>query len=121
MKPSEILKSALELLDNGNAWTKGSEARDAYGEKVCSTSPDAVSFCAVGALWKTESSEELGVGVKVELSENLKPVRQVLERLVPDGSPLPNFNDDPSTTFEDISLLFKKAITETEYLESHNG
>ena len=44
----KILLRAAELVAMG--WTRGTAARDASGQKVRSTAPQAVAWCVVGAL-----------------------------------------------------------------------
>jgi hypothetical protein len=44
----KILLRAAELIDQG--WTRGTAARDADGQKVRSTSPQASAWCVVGAM-----------------------------------------------------------------------
>jgi hypothetical protein len=44
----KILVRAAELVEQG--WTRGTAARDACGQKVRSTSPQATAWCVVGAV-----------------------------------------------------------------------
>ena len=45
----KILVRAAELVATG--WTRGTAARDARGQKVRSTAPQATAWCVVGARW----------------------------------------------------------------------
>ena len=49
----EVLKAARELISRPEAWTQGVWARDASGEKVLSTSREAVCWCALGAVTRS--------------------------------------------------------------------
>jgi hypothetical protein len=44
----KVLLRAAELVELG--WTRGTAARDADGQKVRSTSPQATAWCVVGAV-----------------------------------------------------------------------
>ena len=41
---------AHELLNSPEAWCQGSPAEDACGNKVAAVNPDAVKWCALGAI-----------------------------------------------------------------------
>jgi len=47
-----VLERARDLLDDKARWTKGTVARNGYGNQVMSTESDAVQWCAVGAMEK---------------------------------------------------------------------
>jgi hypothetical protein len=50
MDTVEILTKARELISDEGRWTRLSYARDADGNVVRPNDPDAVCFCAMGAL-----------------------------------------------------------------------
>ena len=50
MTPLEILKAARALITDPQHWTTGDYARDVEGHGVGSGSPDAVAWCAFGAI-----------------------------------------------------------------------
>jgi hypothetical protein len=56
MLPSEVLLAARELVAGG--WTRHSWARDSKGEPVNIQSPDAVSFCVVGAVLRASGDND---------------------------------------------------------------
>ena len=64
----KILLRAAELVAMG--WTRGTAARDATGQKVRSTAPQATAWCVVGAvdralyeLWSLDAYALLGLDV----------------------------------------------------------
>ena len=90
----KLLLRAVELVAMG--WTRGTAARDASGQKVRSTAPQATSWCVVGAvdralyeLWSVDVYALLGLEVDaydtapcpVELLRALRrPLQRVLGR-----------------------------------------
>src|SRR5438128_2331837 len=50
MTPKELLRNARALIAAPSNWTVNCYARDAYNQKVEYHSPEAISFCALGAL-----------------------------------------------------------------------
>ena len=52
MTPLEVLKGARELISDRSRWMKGNMAR-ARNDLVCGPDhPEAVRWCALGAIWK---------------------------------------------------------------------
>ena len=49
--PVRILEAALHLIEDKTRWTTNTLARDTHGCQVNSRSPEAVKFCAVGAIF----------------------------------------------------------------------
>lgn len=54
MKTSEILIAAKALIDTPEKWTRGSFARDSENYHVDFYSKDAVCYCSLGALYKSQ-------------------------------------------------------------------
>ncbi len=53
MTNKEIIQQAIDLISDPNKWTKNALARDKYNNKLInSNSPEAVCWCAVGAIRK---------------------------------------------------------------------
>jgi hypothetical protein len=52
MKPSQIIKRAYKLIEHEENWTQVAMARRADSDYVPVNSPDAVRWCALGALLK---------------------------------------------------------------------
>lgn len=86
-----ILIKARELLGpNGENWGKG---------QFCTKTDSGDAYCAWGSLlYCGNKDEELG----------LKAYRALADAL--GGDYIPSFNDNPDTTFTDISNLFDRAI-----------
>lgn len=51
-----VLRDAAELVNRG--WTQGDYARDAAGHEVDPRDPEAVCWCAQGAIWKAGCTAE---------------------------------------------------------------
>lgn len=113
-EPARLLQEALDVLDHGSKWIKGEFqgwVRDEEGDHVregyCSIgalrvaaqregcSLDSAYYnMAMGALWGALSEEDLWAIVPPRMS----------------GDRIARFNDAGSTTWEDVALMFKKAI-----------
>jgi len=91
------LTAARELLSDPVRWTKGRMARDAAGERAYSRSPEAVCWCAAGALNKVSSAW------------GVQEAQGILFASV-SGKGIAAFNDDPTTTHADILAAFDRAI-----------
>jgi hypothetical protein len=59
--PLELLIIARSLIAKEKNWCQGDYAKDENGRGVGSLSPDAVRWCAMGALYKAAKCFELGV------------------------------------------------------------
>ena len=46
----QVIFRALEIISNEGKWTEGALARDQHRRSCQATAPEAVRFCAVGAL-----------------------------------------------------------------------
>jgi hypothetical protein len=53
----EILKAARELISGSNQWTQRANAREMHGEIIATTQPEAVRWCAYGALNKVSRGD----------------------------------------------------------------
>lgn len=58
MSPAEILRVAREKISAPKHWTKGEYARDGHGKPVFSQSPDAVCWCARGAIYAADPDDK---------------------------------------------------------------
>jgi hypothetical protein len=98
----KLLLRAAEVVAQG--WTRGTAAREANGQKVRSTSPQATRWCVVGAvdralyeLWTLEVYDLLGLDVDAYDTapcplEILRALRRPLQRVL--GRPdLAHWND----------------------------
>jgi hypothetical protein len=101
------LVKAREIISSPNRWTQGFFAKDANGIAVMPLAVQATCFCALGALRKAigYSNENVFMDATRRLEETLKKERTYAHSLA-------TYNDDPSTTYEDIKSLFDDAIGE---------
>lgn len=93
-----IIKRALELIRSG--WAKKTEARNARGVEVDPIDPEAVRFCAVGAIKRAahDLKAPSGEGSRVE---------RLLEELS-GRTDVEDYNDDSPNSGRVIAL-FEKA------------
>jgi hypothetical protein len=98
----KVLQDARQRVEKG--WVKGTSAVDAIGESVSVYSPDAVCFCASGAIaaggrWNDDK----------ELADELFTfvVRQIEERRFLRYT---KWNDAPGRTQDEVLAAFDQAI-----------
>lgn len=84
-----------ELFADPKRWTKGAYARNKYNTIVSFENPSATCFCLAGGLLSVYE----GIDYFRAINSLYKGCRLRLSK----------FNDDPSTTIEDIQELVKKA------------
>jgi hypothetical protein len=114
----KILLRAAELVAMG--WTRGTAARDATGQKVRSTAPQATAWCVVGAvdralyeLWSLDVYTLLGLDVDAYdtapcPSELLRGLRRPLQQVL--GRPgLAHWNDHGSPSPAAVEQLLREA------------
>ena len=115
MKTSTVLKKALKVLEGDGsrpAWTKGTMARNKYRHEIRVTNPNAVKFCAYGAVGRV-----LNENANDAISNEFRSAESYLRSEVPIdsnfsywGRSVDGFNDQDNTSFEDVRALFKRAI-----------
>lgn len=110
---ARIYRRAAEIVLTG--WARGSIAEDAHGRDVTAASPDAVSWCAIGACLRAR--HELGVtrGLSLKpLAELLPPPRARLPFMTfTEASAWLNRRSDPRdsiTKWNDHEAPNKKAV-----------
>lgn len=109
MNKLELLKAARNLISEPEHWTQGVEARDKDGKVIISTSPEAVKWCAYGAIWKFHEENE---GVQIQAEE-------LLRSCIPDGCPsLLKLND--CHTHEEVLAVYDRAIVKAEQANDSN-
>jgi hypothetical protein len=104
MTTLEILIAGRARIDTPERWTRGDWARDANGVGVEPLSPDAVCFCAMGAVDAAAASEEYAVYLRAVAA---------LRDAIPKGLRLisvPTYQDCDTTTHADVMAMFDRAI-----------
>lgn len=109
-KISEALARVRELLDSPEKWTKRTHARDAKGNS-CGIET-GVSWCLEGAVLHVFGIE-YGKVIPT-LGSSYVPTLYFLNRFIGDEVGRSDvgtayWNDKPSTTYEDVVLMLKKA------------
>lgn len=99
MRTREILLEAARLVSR--AWTQGATARDRKGHPVPYYSPDAYSFCALGAIQRA-----LGTHPNVA---QIRVARRACEESIPKPWGLATWNDHPGRTAREVVQLLKGA------------
>ena len=103
MIAKEILIAARAKIDTPSKLAKGWFATDVNGVRVSSSSPNAVCFCSLGAVYSCDEAPE---GSLYHTPETMKAV-SLLEAAL--GSwKIPYFNDN--STHAEVLELFDKAI-----------
>lgn len=100
MTTLEVLKAAYHLLDDPKRWTILAQARDWRGTGVTARDPNAVSWCAAGAIFRYGDMNDLR-----PLAEALEPGSNLFK--------IPIVNNGPDG-YELIRAAFRKAIAELE-------
>lgn len=104
MTTLETLKAARELISDPDRWTTKASARDAEGRHVHACDPDAVSWCALGAIVRS-------VGTRDDLHDNdyaSNAAIRLSNALTRDDSRVATVNDEQGHAA--ILALFDKAI-----------
>lgn len=97
-----ILRAARERIARPEAWTRGAYWRDVNGQDCAQ--PDAVCFCALGAIRASGGIDDASPPAKA-----LKAVVRALGY-----SYVHDWNDDTPTTHADVLAAFDRAIAEQE-------
>jgi hypothetical protein len=109
MNAHELLLAARTLIQTPNDWTKGVNARDAAGEPVEEYHPNAVCYCALGAVDITDFRNG------ADSREYWRSV-DALNAAVPapyQHWEVHEYQDLPETTHADVLALFDRAIAAT--------
>jgi hypothetical protein len=90
-----LLEAGLARISPPGAWTQGYYARNAAGNPVTSTAPEAVCWCAAGAIvagplawWQAAT--------------------RLLSEVV--GGSLADWNDEPGRTQDEVLAVYREAI-----------
>ena len=95
-----ILTSAIQYLDRG--WTQGDDAIDEKGKPVPPRSPEACSWCAIGAI-----SAAMGDYSK---NEHRLARDAITHTMGLRAYSLAEWNDDPKRTFAEVRAAFEKTL-----------
>lgn len=96
------LLAARTLIDC-EGWTQEDYARDSEGQCVDYTDPNAVCFCALGAVYVSNSNSDVRAWVNGHLQDVIPPSRYVHE-----------WNDAHGRTKEEVLAAFDRAIAKIE-------
>jgi hypothetical protein len=88
--------SVQELLSDPKRHCKGWEAKDSRGNDIDYDSPEAVSWCLVGAVWRCYGIEDN--------AEVFARLNKALE-----GLDCASYNDAPKTTHADVLKIVRLA------------
>lgn len=104
----KILKDARKLISTPDKWTRGTYARDDGNAKVDVHSPQAVRFCAVGALRRASFNlHDFGDHSRAKDILTNITVKRAKTGIV-------GYND--SSSYAEVLSLFDDAIAQTETL-----
>jgi len=76
MTPLEILRGAYQLIGSRETWTQRTTARRANGENIAFYAPEAASWCALGAIFRTA-----GIGAIPRLRDLPAEVKEAVAEL----------------------------------------
>jgi hypothetical protein len=120
MSTKEILIAARAILADPAHWTKNTFARDRNNEPIDPTSPDAVCFCAVGAIKKVinivsnpysnDLLQEKDTAKFEELRKHTAHLNNSVELVTGQLISIVSFNDWSSTEHADLLAVFDHAI-----------
>lgn len=103
-----ILQSARELIADPAHWTQSAFARDVNGNDCVSNDPEAVCFCALGALNKAANYYDS----KKNATLYFKAKAALRDMIYPHNISM--FNDRFDRTHAEILRLFDDAIAKAE-------
>lgn len=111
----KVLERAKELL-NEKGWCQGDLAKGAHGESVDLLDPRAASFCLVGAIrcQRETTSMDARLSAGIHLAN-------VVGCLRGDWLTVPDYNDAPGRTKEEIMEVLSKAIELAKQEERRDG
>ena len=66
-----VLRNALALIRDPSRWIQGETARDSNGHIVSPTNPEAVSYCAIGALCAASVTSQVCPDVRFRAKQAL--------------------------------------------------
>ena len=124
---ARFLRAAWDLISDPDRWHQDSIARTANGDDTYSMAPDAVAWCAAGALNRTAAADKVNeANYERAFVDALTALSSAAQQLRPDPGAIirnPNptiaanasvarFND--AASHDDVALMFKHAIADVE-------
>lgn len=106
-RPSVVLQEARAILAKRGAWTQKHLARTEWGSSIDPQHPDAVQFCAIGALCKVANPSEVDLARKFLMKCAPSKYQSSLMNIE-------QYNDRFSTKKKDIMKLYDCAIETAE-------
>lgn len=100
--PAETLKTARDLIADPAHWTQRTSARDAAATPVPVASPDAKSFCTLGAVDRAARLD----------SHDFYAATDFFYQVIGSAESIAQFND--GHTHEEVIALFDAAIEKAE-------
>ena len=105
----DVMEHARDLIARPNGWTQKTMARDSGGNSIASRRPDAVCFCAFGAVLRSVADkikENYDVYSKVHFGAGIVALEELVE-----NKPIESWNDREGRTQAEVVALFDQAIT----------
>lgn len=123
---SELLAEARKRISKRRHWTQNSMARNRSGKTVPVGSPNARSFCALGALFRELPEQDFVptvdrlMGLLDEIAKSLTTTSQGPGRAVAFSLMILNdtWSDDPALTHKAVLLVYDQAIREAKDQET---
>jgi hypothetical protein len=97
---------AKELLDDASKWTQGVLARDSESRGCYPVSPEAMSWCVVGALCRIYEDERKLLDAIHLVGKAIADLYDYNQLTVDE---IEDWNDDPERTFDDVRKVLETA------------
>jgi len=110
----EVIQRALALIVVQETWTRGTLARDAQGAPISPFAPDAVRFCAIGAL--RSAAFQIMQGNECAA---MQLARAIEFEVLAMGASLESVNDGGREAV--VALLRKELAASTSRLDEHRS
>ena len=126
MTAKELLIKARALIANPNHWTQTNFAHDTEGNSVAPSNEKACEWCALGAIMNIRYENANGYAIEDKAIEMLSLTISDFDKYenfrgVNNEDIISSFNDDTSTTHEDVISMFDIAIDTFNRLERSNS
>lgn len=109
----QILEEAQNLIKNEACWTQGSQARDRLGREIDPCEPQAVRWCAIGAV-RAVAGKDSDIKASIALLSAATPNKEECYPMTWDNDLeiVEEYNDLDYRKHSEIIILFDKAIME---------